>query len=338
VRQAEEAARAAALAQAERLRAIAEGREEPEEDAGQPTSTPTPLGGTPTPEPAIVPTPAPWATPTPYSSSPGPSLPQIQGNLISRGLTWLRNLRNVSRSSAVTFNELESGHLSIRVSPRIAVGDRIALRQDFDFQGTRYNPSTIRDITAWGRIRAVFSRANLGLGLIASVAANAYDYTLGEHRGEGLGRGFWVSTGVDFAVSVGTGLAAASLVAGGVALLGLAGITAPLWAAVAGTAIVGAGVTYILDRTGAVDALKDRVSQGLDAWLGVWDNIGTIARVLPGYVGDTVLRPAAAAIQERVVQPIVQAAQAVSGAVRDAAVSVGEAVSGFFGRTFGGGG
>jgi len=76
----------------------------------------------------------------------------------------------------------------------------------------------------------------------------------------------------------------------------------------------------------------------LDAWLGVWDNIGTIARVLPGYVGDTVLRPAAAAIQERVVQPIVQAAQAVSGAVRDAAVSVGEAVSGFFGRTFGGGG
>ncbi|MEW6569412.1 MAG: hypothetical protein AB1449_14855 [Chloroflexota bacterium] len=169
--------------------------------------------------------------------------------------------------------------------------------------------------------------------MATSVLGNLYDYTLGEHRGEGI-RGFLVSTGVDFVMTVGTGLAAAGLVAGIVVTLPF---TVPLVATVAGTAIAGVGISWILDRYGVGEWLKKGVSDGFDAWAGVWDNIGTIGRALPGYVREAVLRPAARALQERVVQPVVQAVHDVSRAVRDAAASVGEAVSGFFGRFFGGG-
>jgi hypothetical protein len=166
---------------------------------------------------------------------------------------------------------------------------------------------------------------------------NVYDYTLGDHRGEGFGREFWISTGIDYAMTIFTGLAAAGLTAAIVTGAGvLLGATAPLWAAVAGAAVIGAGISWWFDRAGAGEWLKEHVNEGLNAWAGVWDNAGTIAQALPGYLGETVVRPVVAAVQERVVQPITQTVQTVSGAVRDVATSVGDAVSGFLGRLFGG--
>ncbi|MEW6569447.1 MAG: hypothetical protein AB1449_15030 [Chloroflexota bacterium] len=196
----------------------------------------------------------------------------------------------------------------------------------------------MRRITALGRIRGVFSKANLGVGLITSVLGNLYDYTLGEHRGERLGSDFFASTAVDFLANVGTGLAAAGVVAGGVALVGALGVTAPLVAVVAATAIAGAVISSLLDRSGILEQAKESVSQGFDAWGGIFHNVRTITSVLPAYVNEAVARPVAVAVRERVVQPVVQAAQQVSGAVRGAAQSVGQAVSGFFGRLFGGNG
>ncbi|MGQ9561849.1 MAG: OmpL47-type beta-barrel domain-containing protein, partial [Candidatus Oleimicrobiaceae bacterium] len=275
------------------------------------------------------------ATLIPLSARGGASLPQVQGRWPARGIRWLRNLRNVRRSSALAFHDLESGYTSIRVAERIPAGEKIPFRISLGFPGTRYLPETVRRITTSGLIRSIFSKGNLGVGLITSVLSNVYDYTLGEHRGESFGREFWVSTGVDFVMTVGTGLAAAGVVALGVLVVGG---TPPLWGAIAATAIVGAGITWILDRIGAGDWLKENVSEGLGAWSGVWDNAGTIARALPGYVTETVVRPAVAGVRERVVQPIGETAQAVAEAVRGAATSVGEAVSGFIGRLFGGGG
>lgn len=245
--------------------------DEPITDAGQATVTPEPPGRTTTPtpnvtpQPAPIPTPAPYATRMPHSVSAAPALPHVQGSWIARGLRWLRTLREARQASAVSFHELESGHLSIRVSPQIPTGRRIPLRQRFGFLGTRYNPSTVREITALGRIRSVFSRGNLGVGLATSVLGNLYDYTLGEHRGEGFGKEFWVSTGVDFVMTVGTGLTAATVVAGGVVLFGSAGVSLPLSAAVVGTAIAGAGISAILDHFQAGQRLKQAVSNGLDA-------------------------------------------------------------------------
>ncbi|MEW6569431.1 MAG: hypothetical protein AB1449_14950 [Chloroflexota bacterium] len=95
-------------------------------------------------------------------------------------------------------------------------------------------------------------------------------------------------------------------------------------------------ISAILDHFQAGQRLKQAVTNGLDAWAGVWHNIGTIARALPGYVGETIVRPVAVAVREGVVQPIVRTTQSVSEAVQGVATSVGDAVSGFIGRLFGG--
>jgi hypothetical protein len=54
-------------------------------------------------------------------------------------------------------------------------------------------------------------------------------------------REFWVSTAVDFGISVAVGVAAAAVVGMFVTA------TTPLWMAVAATAVVGIGIGYFLD-------------------------------------------------------------------------------------------
>jgi hypothetical protein len=74
-------------------------------------------------------------------------------------------------------------------------------------------------------------------------------------------RGFWVSTVVDFAVSVAVGVIAAAVVAGGITLAVAAGATsvaaAPLWAIVVVTAIVGVGIGWGVDALGIPKMGKD---------------------------------------------------------------------------------
>lgn len=74
-------------------------------------------------------------------------------------------------------------------------------------------------------MRGVFSKFSLGVGLATSVLGNIWDFTAGSQRETGvLSREFAVSTGVDFALAAGVGLASAGIVAG-VALLAGATLT-----------------------------------------------------------------------------------------------------------------
>lgn len=128
----------------------------------------------------------------------------------------------------------------------------------------------------------------MGTALITSVAGNVYDYGWGDHRDVGIrSQEFAVSTGVDFGMAVGTGLAAAGLVAGGVAVAAALGATAPVWLAIGATVAVGFVISLVLDRFDAGQELKQEVNEGIDAWEGVYGNVGVIADALPGYLEAT---------------------------------------------------
>jgi hypothetical protein len=261
-REAEEEARrrAAAIAQAERLRQIAEGRDE----------------------------------------APSPSNPMteaIAGIWLTRAFRWLRSGRGVSDASQVTINPLESGHVSIRVSPDVPVGSRVPLRQRFGLAGTRYNPETVIEEVGRSRVRDAASRSSILFALGTSLLGNLWDYTLGEHHEEGLGREFLVSTAVDTLLAVAIGVAA---IAGVTVVATLAGITFPtVGAALAVVAGVGFVMGLALEWLGVGDWSKsilsrgldalgfsdtpipgtDHVREGLEAWPGILDNAGEILRV-----------------------------------------------------------
>jgi len=189
------------------------------------------------------------------------------------------------------FNALESGRLSVS-APSLAEGTRRAFLDGYGYRGTTYNPSTVANITGSQLVRGTFSRGSLGTALITSVAGNIYDYGWGDHRDVGIrSQEFAVSTGVDFGMAVGTGLAAAGLVAGAVAGAAALGATAPVWLAIGATVAVGLGIGWVMDQFGAGQQLKREVNEGIDAWEGIYDNVGAIADALPGYMEAT-LSPA----------------------------------------------
>jgi hypothetical protein len=261
VRQAEEATRAAALAQAERLRQIAEARDEP-------------------------------APSSPTSAA-------IQGSWFARTLRGWRSGQDAMDASRVAIHPLESGHVSIRVSPEVPVGSRIPLRQRFGLAGTRYNPETVVEDVDRSRVSSAVSRSSVLFALGTSLLGNLWDYTLGEHHEEGLGREFLVSTGVDTLLAVATGVAAAGIVA-------VMGLSLPVWGTVAAVSITGLAIGFALDQIGVSDWLKDRlnarleavgardtpirgtdrVGEGLETWPGIFENAGVILRVGAERVGQ----------------------------------------------------
>jgi hypothetical protein len=260
-RQAEEAARATALAQAERLRAIAQGRDEP-----------------------------------PPSS---PATAAVLGSWFARTLRGWRSGQDAMDASRVAIHPLESGHVSIRVSPEVPVGSRVPLRQRFGLDGTRYNPETVIEDVGENRISRAVSRSSVLFLVGTSLLGNLWDYTLGEHHEEGLGSEFLVSTAVDSLLAVATGVAAAGIVAA-------IGLSLPVWGTVAAVSVVGVGIGFALDQIGVGDWLKtqlnaglealgvrdapipgtDRVGEGLEAWPGTFENAGVILRVGAQRVGQ----------------------------------------------------
>jgi len=57
----------------------------------------------------------------------------------------------------------------------------------------------------------------------------------------------------------------------------------------------------------------DWIGEGLSAWGGVFDNAGTIARALPDYVNETVVKPIVREVNERVVEPVSEGLRAWGG-------------------------
>lgn len=160
------------------------------------------------------------------------------------------------------------------------MGKKVSYRANFGFLGNRYDPSTIGRITGekiWSG-----ARSNLGLGitLAGTVGANIYDYQWGDHRDEGLmSKDFVASTLVDFGIAGLTGLAAAGMIAAGVALLGAATVSVPVTAAIAATVVLGFGIGAFVDSHADIDGIKEDFVDGLDAWEGVMDNAGVAIEV-----------------------------------------------------------
>jgi len=191
--------------------------------------------------------------------------------------------------------------VSIRVSPDVPVGSRIPLRERFGLAGTRYNPETVIEEVGRSRVRDAVSRSSILFSLGVSLAGNLWDYTLGEHRDEGLGREFLVSTAVDTVLAVATGVAAAGIVA-------LMGLSLPIWGTVLAVSFVGVGIGFAVGWSGLGDWLKtqvnaglerlgvqdtpipgtDRVGEGLGAWPGVIANAGRIVSIGAQRVGQAI--------------------------------------------------
>lgn len=160
--------------------------------------------------------------------------------------------------------KLESGQIS--VSANRPAGTRLDYKvsvvdEGFEFAGTKYNPSTVGNITSKGLLKSAVSKGALALTGLVAFGSNMWEFGRDEEFGSPeywdaavKNREFWVSTGVDFGVSVLVGLAAAGVVAasiaGFVALGVTAAATAPLWAVVGVTVIVGIFIGMGVDALG----------------------------------------------------------------------------------------
>lgn len=96
---------------------------------------------------------------------------------------------------------------------------------------------------------------------------NLFEYGLGDHREEGIGsQEFWVSTGVDFGLSVVTGIIAATgvaIVAAGAAVVVGTAVAAP--ALVIGAAIAGLGLSLYAEHKDIPDRVKAEANAFVDA-------------------------------------------------------------------------
>ncbi|MEW6569433.1 MAG: hypothetical protein AB1449_14960, partial [Chloroflexota bacterium] len=286
----------------------------------------------------------------------------LEGGWVARSLRLTRAARNALTARAVMFRTLESGRISVS-APSRALGTRRMYLQRYGFRGTSYNPSTIRGITGKHLLSGALSRGAWITALVTSTIGNVIDYGFGRNRDKGIGsQEFFVSTAVDTVLAVGTGVAAAALVA-----LVLPA-TAPVWGAIAVTALVGLGIGYLMDRLGIAQRAKDylnagvdavepaaiefgeRTTTGLHAWGGIADNARVIARVAADRARDGVeqaVRGAAEAAQGAI-SAVTNTVQDATRAVRDQVTGAAEAARGvfanaagtvrdFFGQLFGGG-
>ncbi len=152
------------------------------------------------------------------------------------------------------FTELESGKISVRAQTppgtRLAYRDVVA-EEGFHFAGTRYNPETIAGTTGKGLLKGAVSKGSLALAGLVAFGTNLLEFGSGKKFGTPeywdatvRNREFWVSTAVDFAVSVVVGVAAAAVVAAAVSAVPLlfAGAVVSLPVAIVATAVVGIGL------------------------------------------------------------------------------------------------
>ncbi len=247
----------------------------------KPTSTLKP-SITPSPpsilEPERAATPELTGTPFPVVSLPKTFPIHEVPSLIAKTSKWYKKGSGIWDASKLSYNPLDSGNFSVS-APGIVAGEKLAFRLGQSIPGTHYTPSALAKTTA----NSLLKKCNSGLGfsLVSSVGVNYYDYKYGEYSDIGVeSNEFAASTAVDFAQAGLTGLAAAGAVAGGIALAGIAGITAvataPLWAAALVAAGVGFGISLLVDHFVDKDKLKEDVTYGFETFPGIIDNVKTI--------------------------------------------------------------
>ena len=181
---------------------------------------------------------------------------------------------DAGKTRHLIFNQLDDGHIS--VSAQTPPGTRMAYRADladegFEFAGTRYNPSTVSNITARGLLRGAISKSSLLFAGLISFGQNLIDFGRGkefagpEFRDATVkNREFWVSTGVDATVSIVVGIGAAALVGG---ILAVTGAVVALPVAIVATAVVGVAVGFRVETSGFTKNAKNYIN-------GVFDKMG----------------------------------------------------------------
>ena len=180
------------------------------------------------------------------------------GDKFVEGATGLHQALRVRR---LKFTRLEDGYVSVRAET--PPGTRQAYRalvaeEGFEFYGTRYAARTVAARTAGGLWRNALSKGSLALAGVVALGQNLWPYGTDPSQGATFidrtvkNRAFWVSTGVDFGVSVLVGLGAALLVGAFVTA------TTPLWLAVAATTVVGMVLGGLVEFVGLPQMLKSR--------------------------------------------------------------------------------
>ncbi len=130
-------------------------------------------------------------------------------------------------------------------------------------------PSTVSNITAQGLITSSINGDAWFVAGATSLISNSVTYGWGATSLEDFSnktvekQDFWASTSADTVIGVATGLLAALAVGGTMVALGIA--TAPLWAVVGVTALVGVGIGMIFNVAGANEGLKGVFNTGIDA-------------------------------------------------------------------------
>jgi hypothetical protein len=175
------------------------------------------------------------------------------------------------------------GNRKVSVSVDAPAGDKLWYKsclagEGFDLTGTTYKVSSVAFRTGAGLLKGSISNPTVATAGIGSFLGNMFEYGYGNTDSpqdlvdSTVGnQDFWASTVADTIISVGVGIAAAAVVAGGIAVGALLfGVTAPLWAPVAATAVLAVGAGLVLEATGVNEKGKDVVNQAIDAVKSWW--------------------------------------------------------------------
>jgi hypothetical protein len=189
---------------------------------------------------------------------------------LDEAVGFYQTVRDILKVRHLQFIRRPGGKVSIRaLRPRGArEAYRVGLRSDWGFvsrRGGLYKPQTIAKGTAKGLLKSSVSKGSLILSGVVSLVQNLWEFGTDPSQGATFwdrtvkNRKFWISTGVDFALGVATGLAAAAIVSGAL-ILAAPVVTVPLAVAVGLTFVTSVVLGIALDRLGVPDRIK--------SWLG----------------------------------------------------------------------
>ena len=181
-----------------------------------------------------------------------------------------QTVRDILEVWHLRFIRRPGGRVSIRAlkPPGAREAYRVKLRSNWEFispRGGLYKPGTIARGTAKGLLKSSISKGSLIISAGVSLVQNLWTFGTDPSQGATLwdrtvkNRKFWISTGVDFALSVATGVAAAGIV-GGVLVLAAPFVTVPLAGAVFLTFGTSVLLSIGLDQLNVPDRIK--------SWLG----------------------------------------------------------------------
>ncbi len=227
-----------------------------EEQALTPMPTPTPSSTT-TPAAAQTPSPT-WAESTPAATASTATSrlgARFDGESFSAGATEANPVALITPMPQAPDGYDPADVVQIGITPSDVIRWDTRALKIVRAVDRAQNSAAITDAASDSLLRNSVTKYSLAISALASVGTNLYEYGLGEHKDKGVGsQEFWISTGVDFGLSITTGVFAAGMVATGMALAGVVTVTGPVLIA---AAALGVGLSIISELVGLAPALKD---------------------------------------------------------------------------------